>query len=273
VEKKSFRLGALGAACVASFAFAGQVQAAIEDSLPGNSIVQFKYNDYEITVDEVGDVLNGVFVVTSIGNALGSTTYWSSGDDNRELVGTFTNLTVAQISPSAAGFDIWFTGGLLTFYDVASGSYAPTGPGDGNAQICGGACPAPWLTMDFVSGIALDLGDGGFDESTATLFSGVTALASPLTGTGDGLLEISGGTAASKFVKTGWSLQSNLEGCFGVANPSLNCQALGTPATGEKWPLASFDPLVGRTVPEPATLALMGLGLLGMGMGLRRRKA
>jgi len=125
----------------------------------------------------------------------------------------------------------------LTMYNVPVGSYNPTSPANPIAgQICpGGVCPAAWLTASFAAGAAVDDPLTLFNESTATLVSTVSSLTQPLTGTGDGELELTGGTAASKFVDgpgPDFSIQSNLQSCpVPVGNPfAPNCAVAGA------WP-------------------------------------
>jgi hypothetical protein len=264
------RLGsALFSACLAAGLFAsGQAKAdAITAVLPSGAAVQFKYNDLETVVDSVGDVLTGIFAISSINDPSGTPVYFASGLSGSELNGFFTGLTVAAITPTTGGFNIYFTGGTLNMYNVPNGSYSPTSPLNPlDPQICGGACPAPWLTMNFVPGVVTtdDLSTP-FNETLTTLFSTVTSLSSPLTGTGDGNLLITGGTAASSF-NPNLSLQSNLQSCP-TTDPNFapNCAKAGA------WPLASFDPVVGSTVPEPGTIFLMGAALAGLAASRRAR--
>jgi hypothetical protein len=265
--------GVLFGACLAAGLFAsGQARAdAITAVLPSGEAVQFKYNNLETVVDSVGDVLTGIFAISSINDPSGTPVYFASGLSGSELNGFFTGLTVAEITPTASGFNIYFTGGTLNMYNVPVGSYSPTSPlSPLDPQICktapGSVCPTPWLTMDFVPGVvATDDLLTPFDETLTTLFSTVTALSSPLTGTGDGNLLITGGTAASSF-NPNMSLQSNLQSCP-TADPNFapNCAKAGA------WPLASFDPVVGSTVPEPGTLLLMGAALAGLAASRRAR--
>lgn len=61
-----------------------------------------------------------------------------------------------------------------------------------------------------------------------------------------------------------------------VLNPNDNttaCATGGSATRANNWCIAGTADLRGTTVPEPGVLALVGLGLLGMGVSLRKRKS
>lgn len=47
----------------------------------------------------------------------------------------------------------------------------------------------------------------------------------------------------------------------------------GTPQDIGNWAVRSWDPVQGNVIPEPATLTLLGLGVLGLGARIRRNKS
>ena len=265
MDLKSMKKLLAVAVTAAGCAMAAPTQADPLAFLPQNTSIQFKYDNFENPiVTAANQTLSGIFLVSSIldNNTLG--TYWADRiSDGTSLVGFFDGL-VSQ-TPTASGtggFDINFTGGTLTIYNVPAGTVAnptfnPTSPGDSFAnQLCGGACPTPFLTMDFVGGVFPS-------DPTVTLRSHVDTLSAPLTGSGFGRLEVTGGTAAGAFGSE-FSLNSNFQSCPATGPNASLCNNAGA------WPIASFDPVTGRTIPEPGSLALLAAGFLAAA-GLRKR--
>lgn len=259
--KLNMKKALMGITYAACLTMGGQAQAAWVDPvnfLPSGSDIQFKYNNFETIVTAVDQELTGIVNFSSINDTLGNV-FWAAGLSGSQLTGIFSGLIVDSISTDASGSEIKFTGGTLSIYNVANGTFNPAAT-DPAHQVCGstGVCPAAWLTFNFVPGIIPG-------DTTTTLFSTVTSITAPLSGTGDGKLMISGGTAASHFAPN-FSLQSNLQSCP-TTDPDFqgNCQKAGN------YPIVSFDPLIGRTVPEPTMLMLIGIGFAGLGWG--RRKA
>ncbi|MDA8092974.1 MAG: PEP-CTERM sorting domain-containing protein [Betaproteobacteria bacterium] len=260
---KALRKPLAAALLLGGLVLAGEALADPASFLPSASPIVFKYNNNETLITGAGQTLTGIFSITQITNPLGSTTYWATGSpafDNTLLTGVFTGLISNAPTGTSPNVNITFTGGTLDVYNVPVGSYVPTSPGDPiDSQICGGACPAPWLTFNFTPGIVPS-------EPTTTLSSTVTSATAPLTGSGFGELTLTGGTAAAHFNKL-FSLNSNISSCPGPAGTgyAVLCGSAGS------WPVVSFDPVTGTTVPEPGTLFLMGAGLLGIPLVRRRR--
>ena len=132
----------------------------------------------------------------------------------------------------------------------------------------------PWATLQ----------GHGMNGTTDTLASNGQLTGASISFTGSGLADVVGGQAdvvafldantisdnAGGFADIGLTTSGNNL----VLNPFDNtagCQT-GNAAVGQ-WCIAGSADLRGNTVPEPGVLALIGLGLLGMGASLRKRKS
>jgi len=198
-------------------------------------------------LDEV-NTLNGFGLVTNI-NGEGAGTFCPSGCELTYEFGGYLVSTVDDTDP--ANVEIAFTGGFINFYVDSTTAYdndIKANASDGNL----------WLSL-----AGHNLGGGTTLNAVLTSFgAGVDA------GDGDGLLDVTGGLAAANFDTNGeafgsdWVFTSSFQ-------PFPNS---GTTAEGfEIFGSADFSG-TSIEVPEPSSLALLGLGILGLGFGARRKQ-
>jgi hypothetical protein len=237
--------------------------------IPNNTDYSIKFVNRETLITAPGQNLFGIFDITQINSGDSSTTFWNGNGatDGTQLVGFFNGLTSGP-DQTAAGTGISFTGGSVEIFSVANGTYSPgTNPNtfDPLNQLCGGSavCLAnPWLTLDFVPGINDAIGGNATLQAAGAATANVQA--------GFGYMSVTGGTNAAKFDTNGYTFNN-----FGPADMFFRSNFvlanIQTCSSNNGWAVCSDDPIIGRTVPEPGTLALLGLGLASFA-GLSRRK-
>jgi hypothetical protein len=253
---------------------AGTALAVPQDFLPSSGGVAFKFTNYDQSGLNAGDITHGVFHITSIQDIGQTTTFWTDLTQPGpvgNLNGRFDGLTqLGPLVPAGGGFDYQLTGGTLTIYNVPSGAFVPTSPTSPiDPQICGGPCPQPWLIAQFASGI-------DSSNPAVTVAGNQSATTSPFTAHSAGYLNVIGGTEATRFDSNGFMTAFGprdlfLESNFCTRGTGPGCTFASTIPTTGGWLAKSNDPVVGYVVPEPATLMLLGSGLVMLGMWRLRR--
>ena len=226
---------------------------------------------YENPVFAVGDILSGYGQVAQIN---GSANFCAGGLGACELTYRFGGYNVSAISSTSVSF----TGGWVNFY-VGTGAtldFNPYTSASSAADIAAATNGSLWLTL------------AGHPNSVNTLVgNGANIGTGNDIGFGGGLLDVD---------LTGL-LNGNIAGAGAVANPNFNTNSqpdlsggfadiqlsssFGTgvmphPDECSAGILTSCLPgsatVKGEVIPEPASLALMGVGLLVGGLVSRRRK-
>lgn len=231
-------------------------------------------------IDAPGELLSGVGKIIEITDGIGNVT-WSDGDNGRELTIYFHSYLAENFAfPTVGSAVIGFTGGIVEIYSelnpTAATEFERNGTqADDIARATGGdlflslsgsaigdvASPE----VGGISGLALTLqSNGGFTAGTVL---------------GEGNLDVTGGGAGvyldtNTFTCTSAGLPGPLFPCPDPADKVFTSsgQLVATPALGG-WGFIGTADISDNAVeiPEPTTLALLGMGLMGLGLGIRRK--
>lgn len=298
---------ALAVAAVTSVATAGNALAIQSLTTGGGQTWHFTNWETRIVPTTATDgsvsynTLEGLIRIDQIFDANGNTLF--STNANEEIVGYFTGIQVINFT-EALGAPFNFSGGeIKLWYDttpdfnpsfnpvLGSGGPNSAGPGDDHGTVYApNATPTDQFTLSASNGSAavgsgitdgvlwadvlLDTGMNPFNP-LATLSGGIRALPSvddgfgsvALQGDGAAFGSIIGGSAFDVYNTNGYN---GGKSDFRLDNTFFITQPFGNTTNG--WDTHSDDPVKLNAIPEPASLALLGLGLLGMGALRRRQK-
>jgi hypothetical protein len=233
------------------------------DSASGGAIFSVQV-DHETQITTVGDVLSGYGILNQIQDFPSSTVTYlqpcsTVGCTGLFLTDVFTGLTVRAINPTATGFDVYLTGGSLNYY--LHNTLPNMDTGNQATDMANATSGTTFLSL--TPAVFDTFGD------TMHIFVPGNSLAD-FTGNaqGDAFLNVTGGDAAGIFDTNTFTVT------FDDTTLAADLAFVGNAheVSGADFPIGGSDDLFANTVPEPASLALLGAGLFLMGWTFHRRR-
>lgn len=268
-------------------------------SLPYGQDIMLKYNNWDvlapfplppgyITIDPLNPILDpkggaefswGIENVTSISDNSGSDTYWASGQNKEYLSGMWYDLKLGMATLVGPNLNLYLYGGKMDLYldDNDLAGYTPADPAIGQAGRTGNTftgftdsngTATKFLSLDLAPGVIPSVIDPLSAFGGTTFF--VTVYGGNILGTagGDGFANVTGGTYGGLFDSNGQIGGTDLQlGFHGQAPSKYKYNEGAIPFTAD-----TYDPAYGRTVPEPSSMLLFGMGVFGLASSMLRRK-
>jgi hypothetical protein len=209
----------------------------------------------------------GIFSVAAITNISTGATMFTRGVDGfltGVFGGLFDHTVEVQCGVTGCTTTALSNGGFFSLYENAV-DYDPTlGPLGAGVDLPNGVYPgisggSLYLSGVFVSGVL-----AGDTETTYLSTYNNASIA----GNGSGFLDVTGGSAASLFDTNSLVDQNgNMRDMFAT----ITFDDVNGAASDLGWTVKSSGQISGNVIPEPGSLALVALALLGAGAALRRK--